>query len=115
MVRIKRGQTTRKKHKKVMKYTKGMKGVRRTSVKKAREAMMKALSYSYRDRRTKKREFRKLWIIRLNNALREKNLSYSYFINQLKKRKIELDRKILAEIAVNEPEVFDKLISEIKK
>lgn len=113
MVRVKRGKTTRKKHKKILKLTKGMKGVRRSSVKKAHEAVMKSLSYAYRDRRTKKREFRKLWIIRLNNALREKGVSYSSFISVLKKKKIELDRKILADLAVNEPEVFDKLVSEV--
>ncbi len=115
MVRVKRGRTTRKKHKKIIKSTRGMRGIRRTSVKKAKEALMKASSYATRDRRAKKREFRKLWIIRLGNALREKGFSYSSFINQLKKKKIELDRKILAELAVSEPEVFDKLISEIKK
>lgn len=115
MVRIKRGSTVRKKHKKIFKQTKGMKGIRRSSVKKAKEAVLKSLSYAYRDRRTKKRETRKLWIIRLNNALREEGISYSVFINMLKLKKIELDRKILSEIAVKEPEVFKKIVLEAKK
>lgn len=115
MVRVKRGKTTRQKHKKIMKATKGMRGVRRSSVKKAKEASMKALTYAYRDRRTKKRDMRKLWIIRLNNALREKGISYSGFINILKKKQVELDRKILADLAVNEPDIFDKLVSEVQK
>jgi len=115
MVRVKRGKTTKKKHKKIMKATNGMRGVRRSSIKKANEAVMKGLSYAYRDRRTKKREFRKLWIIRLNNALRENGISYSVFIDSLKKKKVEIDRKILADLAVNEPEVFNKLLLEVKK
>lgn len=115
MVRVKRGVTTRKKHKKVMKATKGMKGVRTSSIKKAKEALAKALSYSYRDRRTKKREFRSLWIIRLNNALDKQGISYSSFIKMLKDKKIEIDRKILSDIAVNNPDVFDKVVEEVKK
>jgi len=115
VVRIKRGKTTRKKHKKIIKATKGMKGVRRTSIKKAKEAQLKALSYAYRDRRTKKREARKLWIIRLNNALKEKGISYSRFIKAMKNKKVELDRKILADLAINEPEIFDSLVSEVQK
>jgi large subunit ribosomal protein L20 len=75
---------------------------------------MKAGSYSYRDRRTKKRDFRRLWIIRLNNALKENGLKYSEFINLLKKNKIEIDRKILSELAVTEKEVFKKLLAEVK-
>ncbi len=115
MVRVKRGKTTKRKHKKLLSQTKGMKGLRKSSVKKAREASMKALSYAYRDRRTKKRNFRRVWIIRLNNALREEGISYSKFINQLKDKKIELDRKILADLAVEEPDVFSKLVLEVSK
>lgn len=115
MVRIKRGKTTKKKHKKIIKKTRGMKGVRRSSIKKAKEAIMKAGTYAYRDRRTKKRSFRRLWIIRLNNALREKGLKYSEFINLLNKNKIELDRKILSELAVKENETFEKVLAEVKK
>ncbi|OIP23620.1 50S ribosomal protein L20 [bacterium CG_4_10_14_0_2_um_filter_33_32] len=115
MVRVKRGKITRQKHKKVLKATKGMKGVRRSSIKKAKEAVIKALSYSYRDRRAKKRDFRKLWIIRLNNALAEKGISYSKFINQLKVKNIQIDRKTLSDLAVNDSEVFNKLVDEVKK
>jgi len=115
MVRIKRGKVTKRKHKKLLKKTKGMKGLRKSSVKKAREASMKALTYAYRDRRTKKRDFRKVWIIRLNNALRENGISYSKFQNQLKDKKIELDRKILSDLAVNEPEIFSSLVLEVSK
>ena len=113
-MRVKRGKITRKKHKKIMKATKGMRGVRRSSVKKAKEALLKSWSYQYRDRRTRKRDFRRLWISRINAALRENNLSYSQFINNLKKKNIEIDRKILADLAVTQPEVFKKIVEKVK-
>lgn len=115
MTRVKRGMTTNKKHKKILKKTKGMSHSRQSSVKKAKEAIMKAGSYSYRDRRTKKRTARRLWIIRLNNAVKEKGLSYSKFIDMLNKNKVGLDRKILSEIAVKSPETFDKIVDSLKK
>ena len=115
MVRVKRSKAAKKKRKKVLKATKGFKWGRKTKYKAAKEALMHALSYQYRDRRRKKREFRRLWQIKINAACREVGLSYSKFINLLKKNKIELDRKILADLAENKPEVFKKIISTIKR
>ena len=109
-MRVKRGTTTRKKHKKILKQTKGMSHARTSSVKKAKEALLHSMSYAYRDRRTKKRDFRKLWVTRISAACRENGVKYSEFINSLKTRNIELDRKILADLAATEPEVFKKLL-----
>ncbi|NIM47516.1 MAG: 50S ribosomal protein L20 [Candidatus Aenigmarchaeota archaeon] len=114
-MRVKRGKTTKKKHKKILKATKGMQGLRHHSIKKAKEALLKSYTYAYRDRRTRKRDFRSLWIIRINAALSPYNLSYSQFIDGLKKAKIELDRKILANLAVSEPETFKKIVEKTKK
>lgn len=109
-MRIKRGKTTRKKHKKLLKQTRGMKGLRKASVKKAREALMKAWSYSYRDRRAKKRDFRRDWITIINAACRENDVSYSQFTKKIKEEKITLDRKVLADIAKNYPDIFIKIV-----
>ena len=109
-MRVKRGKTTRKKHKKIMKQVKGMSHARTSSIKGAKEALLKSLSYSYRDRRTKKRDFRKLWVTRISAACRENGIRYSEFIKSLKDRNIELDRKILADLAATRPNVFKKLI-----
>lgn len=114
MPRIKRGTIVKKKHKKLKKQVKGYLKTRRASVKKAKEALIKAGQHAYRDRRRKKREMRRLWIIRLNAALREQGLTYSEFINLLKKNKIGLDRKILSQIAEKEPKIFKKIIQEVK-
>lgn len=114
-MRVKRGVTAKAKHKKILKATKGMQGLRRHSIKKAKEALLKSWSYAYRDRRTKKRDFRRLWILRINAALKSYDLSYSRFIASLKKNNIELDRKILAELAVSEPEVFKKIVEKAKQ
>jgi len=114
MTRVKRGVTVTKKHKKLKKSIKGYRGARSRRIKAGREALLKALAYSYRDRRTKKREFRKLWITRINAALKDKNLNYSQFIKALKEKNIELDRKILADLALNEPEIFQKVIEKVK-
>lgn len=113
-MRVKRGKTTRKKHKKLLSQTKGMKGLRRTSVKKAREALLKAWSYSYRDRRNKKRDMRQLWITRISAAAKENGLNYSTLINKLQKSNVELDRKILADIAATRPEIFKKIVEKVK-
>lgn len=113
-MRVKRGTTTRKKHKKIIKATKGMQGLRRSSIKKAKEALLKSWSYAYRDRKTKKRTFRSLWIIRINAALKESGLSYSQFIKKLKENNIEIDRKSLADLAVNNPEILAKIIEKVK-
>ena len=109
-MRVKRGKTTQKKHKKIMKQVKGMSHARTSSIKKAKEALLKSLSYAYRDRRTKKRDFRALWVTRISAGCRENGTKYSEFIKSLKDRNIELDRKILADLAATEPNVFKKLI-----
>lgn len=113
-MRVKRGTTTKKKHKKILAQTKGMKGLRRHSVKKAKEALLKAWTYSYRDRRTKKRDFRQLWITRISAAAKENGLNYSTLIKKLSDNKVELDRKILADLAATKPEVFKKIVEKIK-
>jgi large subunit ribosomal protein L20 len=114
-MRIKRGKTTRAKHKKIKKTLKGFLKSRRASVKHGKEALLKKWTRQYISRRKKKRDIRALWIIRLNAAAREEGLSYSRLMDGLKKKKIELDRKILAEIAVNRPETFKKIVEEVKK
>jgi large subunit ribosomal protein L20 len=114
-MRIKRGKTTRAKHKKIKKALKGFLKSRRASVKHGKEALLKKWTRQYISRRKKKRDIRALWIIRLNAAAREEGLSYSRLMDGLKKKKIELDRKILAEIAVNRPETFKKIVEEVKK
>ena len=114
-MRIKRGKTTRKKHKKIKKALKGFIKSRRASIKHGREALLKKWSRQYEGRRKRKRDLRALWIIRLNAAAREEGMTYSRFISALKKKKIGLDRKILAEIAVRHPGVFKKIIQEAKK
>lgn len=114
-MRIKRGKTTRAKHKKIKKALKGFLKSRRASVKHGKEALLKKWTRQYISRRKKKRDIRALWIIRLNAAAREEGLSYSRLMDGLKKKKIELDRKILAEIAVNRPETFKKIMEEVKK
>jgi len=114
-MRVKRGIVTKRKHKKILKATKGMKGIRRTSVKKAKEALLKKWTYQYRDRKTRKRDFRSLWITRINAALTGYDLSYSKFIDGLKKAEIKLDRKTLAELAIRKPHAFESVVKEIKK
>lgn len=113
-MRVKRGVTTHAKHKKLRQQTKGMSLARRSSVRLARQAILKALSYSYRDRRNKKRDFRALWITRINAALREEGMSYSAFMGAAKKAGIEIDRKILAELAVNQPSAFKAIVTQAK-
>ena len=110
MSRTKRGVTSRARHKKVLKAVKGQWGRRKNTIRIARQAMEKALQYAYRDRRAKKREFRSLWIQRINAGVRMEGLTYSKFINALNKSKIKMDRKVLADIAYNEPEVFKSIV-----
>lgn len=114
MTRVKRGVTKRKRKKKIIKQAKGFKWGRKTKYRAAKEALMHAWTYSYRDRKKKKSEFRKLWQIQINAACREHGLSYSKFIHGLKKAKVELDRKILADLAKNNPEVFKKIVEKVK-
>ena len=110
MARVKRGVTSRAKHKKVLKAVKGQWGRRKNTIRVARQAMEKAMQYAYRDRRAKKRNFRSLWIQRINAGVRAEGLTYSKFISGLNKSGIKLDRKILAEIAYNNPEAFKNIV-----
>ena len=103
------------KHRKILKRAKGFKQARRVRIKDAKEALLHAGQYAYHGRKLRKRNIRSLWIKRLNAAVRENDMSYSKFIAGLKKAKIELDRKILADIAVNDPETFKKIVAEIEK
>ena len=114
MARTKRGVTSRAKHKKVFKSVKGQFGRRKNTIRIARQAMEKALQYAYRDRRNKKREFRSLWIQRINAGVRSEGLTYSKFINGLNKSKIKLDRKVLADLAYNNPEAFKSLVKKVQ-
>jgi len=111
MARIKRGVTARKKRRKILKMAKGFFGARSRLLRTATEAVNKALSYAYRDRRGRKREFRRLWIARINAAARLNNITYSRLIDGMKKADIVLDRKILADMAVNDPQGFAKVVS----
>ena len=110
MARVKRGVTSHAKHKKVLKTVKGQWGRRKNTIRVARQAMEKAMQYAYRDRRNKKREFKSLWIQRINAGVRSEGLTYSKFINGLSKSGIKLDRKILAEIAYDNPEAFKTIV-----
>jgi len=114
MTRIKRGTMAHKRRKKVIKQAKGFKWGRKSKYKLAKDALRHAWLHAYRDRKRKKRDFRRLWQIKINAACREQGLTYSQFINKLKKAKIELDRKILAQLAENQPEVFKKIVEKIK-
>ena len=110
MARVKRGVTSHAKHKKVLKAVKGQWGRRKNTIRVARQAMEKAMQYAYRDRRAKKRDFRSLWIQRINAGVRAEGLTYSKFINGLNKSGIKLDRKVLAEIAYHNPEAFKIIV-----
>ena len=114
MARTKRGVTSKARHKKVLKAVKGQFGRRKNTIRIARQAMEKAMQYAYRDRRAKKREFRSLWIQRINAGVRLEGLTYSKFINGLNKSKIKMDRKMLADIAYNEPEVFKSIVKKVQ-
>ncbi len=109
-MRVKRGNVLRKRHKKILKLAKGFLGARSRIFKVANIAVMKKLKYQYRDRRVLKRNMRALWIVRINAAVREMGISYSRFMNMLKKADIQVNRKMLAELAVNEPEAFKVLV-----
>tara|TARA_B100001250_G_scaffold389990_1_gene389560 strand:- start:826 stop:1182 length:357 start_codon:yes stop_codon:yes gene_type:complete len=110
MARVKRGVTSHAKHKKVLKSVKGQWGRRKNTIRIARQAMEKSMQYAYRDRRAKKREFKSLWIQRINAGVRAEGLTYSKFINGLNKSGIKIDRKILAEIAYDNPEAFKSIV-----
>ena len=110
MARTKRGTISRAKHKKVLKAVKGQWGRRKNTIRVARQAMEKAMQYAYRDRRNKKRDFKSLWIQRINAGVRSEGMTYAKFINGLSKSGIKLDRKILAEIAYDNPEAFKTIV-----
>ena len=114
MPRVKRGVTARARHKKVLARASGFRGRRNAVYRIAKEAVMKAGQYAYRDRRVKKREFRALWIARINAAVREQGMSYSAFMNGLKKAAIDIDRKVLADLAVHDKAAFTKIAEQAK-
>ncbi len=114
MSRVKRGVTSHAKHKKVIKAAKGYFGRRKNAIKTARQAVEKAGQYAYRDRRAKKRNFRSLWITRINAGVREHGMTYARFIDGLSKAGIEVDRKVLADLAVKEPEAFKAIAEKAK-
>ena len=115
MPRIKRGVTTRAKHKRILEQAKGYYGRRKNTIRVARQAVEKAGQYAYRDRKVKKRSFRALWIQRINAAVRAEGLTYGEFIHALKLAGIDLDRKVLADIAMNEGDAFKGIIAQAKQ
>lgn len=114
-MRVKRGTTAHKRHKKIKKSAKGMQHTNQASPRRARQAVTRAEAYQYRDRRNKKRDFRRLWISRINAAARQHGTSYSKLIKQLEDAGIQLDRKVLADLAVNQPEVFGEVVKTTSK
>ncbi len=113
-MRVKTGTVRRRRHKKLLKQARGFYSGRRKHFRKAKEQLERSLVYAYRDRRQKKRDFRKLWITRINAACRLNDISYSRFIHGLNRAGIELDRKILADMAMNEPAAFAKVVEQVK-
>ena len=114
-MRVKRGVPARAKHKKILNSAKGMQHYRTRSFRLAKQGVIKSLRYSYRDRRNRKRDLRALWITRINNASRELGLSYSQLMAGLKQKGVTIDRKILAELAVNQPEAFKAVVNTVKE
>ncbi|BAL95796.1 MAG: 50S ribosomal protein L20 [Rubrivivax sp.] len=114
MPRVKRGVTAHARHKKILALAKGFRGRRKNVFRIAKQAVMKAGQYAYRDRRTRKRVFRQLWIARINAASRELGVTYSKFMAGLKKAQIDIDRKVLADLAVNDPAAFGAIVAKVK-
>lgn len=114
MARVKRGVTSHAKHKKTLKAAKGFYGRRKNTIRAAKAAVDRSMQYATRDRKVKKREFRALWIQRLNAAVRECGITYSRFIDGLNKAGIEIDRKVLSELAITQPEVFKSIVEKAK-
>ncbi len=114
MARVKGAMKTRARHKKILKLAKGYRGAKSKLFRTANQAVMKSLAYAYRDRKAKKREFRQLWIARINAAARMNGISYSKFMNGLKNKGITINRKMLAEIAVSDPKAFKDLVDQVK-
>ena len=115
MARVKSGVTARKRHKKILKQAKGYYGAKSKLYRPAKQAVMKSLDYAYSERKQRKRDFRKLWISRINAAARLNGMNYSTFINGLKKANIEINRKVLSEMAIHDPEGFSKLVEIAKE
>ena len=115
MPRVKTGTTRRRRHKKILRMAKGYRGSKSTLFKVANQQVMKSLNYAYRDRRARKREFRQLWIARINAGCRQNGLSYNKFINGLKKAGVEINRKMLADMAVNDEQAFSELVKLAKE
>ncbi len=115
MPRVKRGVTAKQRHKKVLKQAKGYYGARSRVFRVAKQAVVKASQYAYRDRKQRKRQFRTLWIVRINAAVREYGLTYGAFMNALKRASIVIDRKVLAHLAVNDRPVFSAIVEKAKK
>jgi len=113
--RVKRSVAARKKRRATLERTKGYRGQAKSSYKRAKEALLKADSYAYRDRRNRKRDFRRLWIVRINAAARQEGMTYSQFMHGLKEAGIELDRKVLADIAVRDPETFRRFAEQARE
>lgn len=113
MPRVKRGKIARKKRSKILKYVKGFRWGRKSKERAAKEALLHAWAHAFRGRKEKKREYRQLWNVKISAATKQNGMSYSKFIGALKKNKIELDRKILADLAQNEPKVFEQIIKKI--
>ena len=114
MSRVKRGVTAKRRHKKILKMAKGHKGLRHKIFRRANESVIHAHDYAYRDRRDRKGQFRRLWIMRINAAARENGITYGRFINGLSKAGVDLDRKVLADLAVREPEAFASIAEQAK-
>jgi large subunit ribosomal protein L20 len=115
MPRVRRGTKKRQRRTKILKLAKGFWGARRRNYRTAKEAVERALQYSYRDRRTRKRDFRRLWIVRIKAGSEMNGISYSRFIHGLKKMNIELDRKVLADLAVSSPQAFAQIVNKVKQ
>ena len=114
MARVKRSVNAKKKRREMLESAKGYRGLKKNTYRKAKEQMLKSLTYAYRDRRARKRDFRRLWIIRINAGARQNGLSYNQFMHGLRKAEIELDRKVLADIAVSDPKAFGALAEAAK-
>ena len=115
MARVKRSVHGKKKRREVLEQAKGYRGIKKNTYRKAKEQVMKSLTYAYRDRRNRKRDFRRLWIIRINAAARQHDLSYNQLIHGLKLAEIDLDRKVLADIAVRDPETFRRFAEKARE
>ena len=114
MSRVKRGKIATKKRKKILKYTKGFKWGRKSKERAAKEALLHAWSHAFEGRKQKKRDYRTLWNVKINAAARANGIKYSELINKLKKANVKLDRKVLADLALNEPKVFEKVLEKVK-